>query len=88
MNSQSNTMKRANSAITCGRAANDQRRLRTAVETEIERLISLLDHLDGDADFEEQHDAEPEETDQNGDEGDFDGGEHDFPGHIPGGQGL
>lgn len=40
---------------------------RAAIEAEIERLISLLDNMDGDADFEpepleEQHDAEAELT--------------------------
>ncbi|MBX9452040.1 MAG: hypothetical protein KL801_09395 [Mesorhizobium sp.] len=38
--------------------ANDQRRLRTAVETEIERLISLLDTMDGDPDIEANGDEE------------------------------
>lgn len=72
--------------------ANDQRRLRVAVETEIERLISLLDHLDGDPDVEEQHDAEPEESDCDlaGARSDLEhaDGDYDGPGYIWGGQGA
>lgn len=44
---------------------------RAAIEAEIERLLTLLDNLDGDADFEpepleEQHDPEAELTWANG----------------------
>lgn len=62
---------------------------RTGVELFIERLIELLDDIDGDPDF------EPEETDQNGDEGDYLSNEDDCPEHLWGvpvaslpGQGL
>lgn len=41
------------------RAANDQNLLRSAIENEIERLIRLLDLLDGDCDLEDGADAEP-----------------------------
>ena len=71
--------------------------IHTSLEDAIERLLVLLDQLDGDPDFEEQHDAEPEETDQNGDELDFCRSEDDalLPdlfnvpfGPLAGGQGL
>lgn len=38
---------------------------RLDVENEIERLIGLLDALDGDCDLERNGDLEPEESDQN-----------------------
>ena len=44
---------------------------RAGVELFIERLIAMLDAIDGDPDLEDGNDAEPEETDQNGDEGDY-----------------
>lgn len=44
---------------------------REGVEAFVQSLIDLLDEIDGDADFEDTNDAEPEETDQNGDEGDY-----------------
>ena len=43
---------------------------RTWLEQWIEHAIALLDQMDGDPDFEDGGDAEPEETDQNGDEQD------------------
>ncbi len=41
------------------RAANDQNLLRSTIENEIERLIRLLDLIDGDCDLEDGADAEP-----------------------------
>lgn len=64
---------------------------RTSLEDAIERLLVLLDQMDGDADF------EAEESDQNGDEGDYSRCEDDglaselhglHFGPLMGGQGL
>ena len=38
-------------------------RRRAVLEAAIEQAIAALDQIDGDADLEEPHDAEPEETD-------------------------
>lgn len=46
-------MNRSNSSI---RSANDQRQFRRYVENEIERLIQLIDGIDGDPDIEENGD--------------------------------
>ena len=40
-------------------AANDQSLFRRTIEAEIERLISLLDGIDGEPDLEENGDLEP-----------------------------
>ena len=70
---------------------------RRSIEDAIERLLALLDAMDGDPDLEDTHDAEPEETDQNGDEGDYGMCEDDateaqlygvYPVTLPGEQGL
>ena len=75
---------------------------RAAIAYTIERLINLLDGLDGDLDFEieeleEQHDAEAEDAEPNGDEGDYGRCEDDARadelyrvpfGPLTGGQGL
>ncbi len=70
---------------------------RLSIATTIERLLALLDEMDGDPDLEDFSDAEPEETDQNGDEGDYGMCEDDateaqlygvYPVSLPGGQGL
>ncbi len=50
--------------------------VRRSIEDAIERLMALLDFIDGDPDLEDGGDTEP-----NGDEG-------DFPLHFPGGQGA
>lgn len=64
-------------------------RVRRSIEDEIERLISLLDLVDGDPDLENGHDAEPEETDCDlaGAHSDLEGddGETDGSGFIWGG---
>ncbi|WP_037471605.1 hypothetical protein [Sinorhizobium fredii] len=71
------------------RPANDQRQFRQYIEREIERLIALLDGIDGDPDLEDGGDAEPEETDQNGDEQDYNGDEGDRSvGRLDGGSGI
>lgn len=65
---------------------------RHRIEVAIERLMLLLDTIDGDADFEEQHDAEPDDTDHDlaGAHTDLElcYGDYDPPGRIEGGQGL
>lgn len=76
--------------------------MREHVEREIERLIALLDELDGDCDLEDGADDEPSigsnplisvmgemEVDLEFDEErEQDEGDYDFPGMIQGGQGL
>jgi hypothetical protein len=65
---------------------------RTRIELAVEKLLALLDAIDGDADFEEQHDAEddplePSLADAVGDlEEDL--SEYDSPGQIVGGLAL
>jgi hypothetical protein len=57
---------------------------RVALEEYIERLIALLDNLDGDQDLEDGSDAEPEETDQDGDEQDCSHSEEEWSPHSNG----
>ncbi|MEY9629060.1 hypothetical protein [Sinorhizobium fredii] len=61
---------------------------RSLIEAHIERMIALLDGVDGDPDLED-NDREPEESDQNGDEQDYSGDEGDRSvGILMGGSGL
>lgn len=80
------------SDTTASAAVPATRSTRTSIEDAIERLLAVLDHLDGDADFEEQHDAEPEESDCDvaGARSDLEhaDGDYDGPGYIWGGQGA
>lgn len=56
---------------------------RKLAEQYIERLIALLDEMDGDPDLEDD-DSEPEETDQNGDEQDCSHSEEEWSPYVAG----